>query len=51
MDRMLIHRLQAMLSEKDISPMAPWDNELPKFINDPRYSCKHSSPIYATSWH
>ncbi|KAM0752098.1 hypothetical protein T439DRAFT_379217 [Meredithblackwellia eburnea MCA 4105] len=27
-----------MLSEKDIQPMAPWDMELPKFVNDPRYS-------------
>ncbi|KAM0787358.1 hypothetical protein ACM66B_003444 [Microbotryomycetes sp. NB124-2] len=28
---------KAMLAEKDIDPMAPWDMELPKFINDPRY--------------
>ncbi|KAK4055973.1 hypothetical protein OIO90_002966 [Microbotryomycetes sp. JL221] len=28
---------KVMLSEKDIDPMAPWDMELPKFINDPRY--------------
>ena len=27
-----------MLGEKDIRPMAPWDMELPKLINDPRYS-------------
>lgn len=26
-----------MLSEKDISPLAPWDNELPKFVDDSRY--------------
>ncbi|KAK4702407.1 transcription elongation regulator 1, partial [Phenoliferia sp. Uapishka_3] len=29
---------KAMLGEKDISPMAPWDMELPKLINDSRYS-------------
>lgn len=29
---------QAMLSEKEIQPMAPWDMELPKFVNDPRYN-------------
>lgn len=27
----------AMLSEKDINPMAPWDAQLPKFVSDPRY--------------
>ena len=27
-----------MLAEKDIQPMAPWDMELPKFVNDPRYT-------------
>jgi len=27
-----------MLSEKNIQPMAPWDMELPKFVNDPRYT-------------
>lgn len=27
----------ALLAERDINPMAPWDAELPKFINDPRY--------------
>lgn len=31
---------QAMLGEKDINPMAPWEMELPKFIADPRYSGK-----------
>ncbi|SCZ93800.1 BZ3500_MvSof-1268-A1-R1_Chr6-3g08893 [Microbotryum saponariae] len=31
-------RVQAMLGEKEINPMAPWDMELPKFINDPRYT-------------
>ncbi|SGZ28696.1 BQ5605_C027g10412 [Microbotryum silenes-dioicae] len=30
--------VQAMLGEKEINPMAPWDMELPKFINDPRYT-------------
>lgn len=33
----LVAFLQIMLSEKDINPMRPWDMELPKFINDPRY--------------
>ncbi|WAR59054.1 hypothetical protein PtB15_10B396 [Puccinia triticina] len=28
---------KAMLLEKSIDPMAPWDNELPKFVTDPRY--------------
>ncbi|MBW0549587.1 hypothetical protein O181_089302 [Austropuccinia psidii MF-1] len=28
---------KAMLLEKDINPMAPWDNELPKFVMDSRY--------------
>jgi transcription elongation regulator 1 len=28
---------QAMLLEKSIDPMAPWDNELPKFVTDARY--------------
>ena len=26
-----------MLTEKDVNPMRPWDAELPKIINDPRY--------------
>ncbi|GAA5990836.1 hypothetical protein JCM10908_000039 [Rhodotorula pacifica] len=26
-----------LLSEKDINPMAPFESELPKFVNDPRY--------------
>lgn len=30
---------KAMLEEKDINAMAPWDSELPKFVNDPRYKC------------
>ncbi|CAH7687605.1 hypothetical protein PPACK8108_LOCUS22415 [Phakopsora pachyrhizi] len=28
---------KAMLLEKSIDPMAPWDNELPKFVTDSRY--------------
>ncbi|KEI41785.1 uncharacterized protein L969DRAFT_93002 [Mixia osmundae IAM 14324] len=28
---------RSMLAETDISPLAPWDMELPKFVNDPRY--------------
>ncbi|EGG06796.1 uncharacterized protein MELLADRAFT_35874, partial [Melampsora larici-populina 98AG31] len=28
---------KAMLLEKSIDPIAPWDNELPKFVTDPRY--------------
>ncbi|KAI9624328.1 hypothetical protein H4Q26_016898 [Puccinia striiformis f. sp. tritici PST-130] len=28
---------KAMLLEKSIDPMAPWDNELPKFVTDARY--------------
>lgn len=28
---------KALLAERDINPMAPWDMELPKFIHDPRY--------------
>lgn len=32
-----------MLSEKDIDPMAPWDNELPKFVHDPRYTAVRSA--------
>jgi transcription elongation regulator 1 len=28
---------KAMLGEKNINPMAPWDMELPKFVADPRY--------------
>ncbi|KAH8915141.1 hypothetical protein BT69DRAFT_1252051 [Atractiella rhizophila] len=28
---------KAMLFEKDINPMSPWDMELPKFVNDKRY--------------
>lgn len=27
-----------MLVEMNINPMAPWDNELPKFVTDPRYT-------------
>lgn len=37
-----------MLSEKDIAPLAPWDNELPKFINDPRYSGKSEKYFLST---
>ncbi|SCV67476.1 BQ2448_5087 [Microbotryum intermedium] len=33
---------KAMLGEKEINPMAPWDMELPKFINDPRYTARPS---------
>lgn len=29
---------KALLGEKDINPMAPWDMELPKFVADPRYA-------------
>jgi hypothetical protein len=29
--------LQALLREKDINPLHPWDTSLPKFISDPRY--------------
>lgn len=28
---------QVLLSEKGINPMAPFETELPKFVNDPRY--------------
>lgn len=28
---------QSMLAEKDINPFAPWEDALPKFVNDPRY--------------
>ncbi|GAA5912393.1 uncharacterized protein JCM6883_005654 [Sporobolomyces salmoneus] len=28
---------KVLLEEKDINPMAPFENELPKFVNDPRY--------------
>ncbi|GAA6063682.1 hypothetical protein JCM10212_003349 [Sporobolomyces blumeae] len=28
---------KVLLAEKDINPMAPFENELPKFVNDPRY--------------
>ncbi|BGP07531.1 hypothetical protein JCM10049v2_003369 [Rhodotorula toruloides] len=28
---------KVLLSEKDINPMAPFETELPKFVNDPRY--------------
>lgn len=35
----------ALLGEKDINPMAPWDAELPKFINDPRYHGPYSFPL------
>jgi len=31
---------KAMLSEKDVNPLAPWDTEMPKFVNDSRYSSK-----------
>lgn len=31
------HESQVLLAEKDINPMAPFENELPKFVNDPRY--------------
>ncbi|CEQ43132.1 SPOSA6832_05033 [Sporobolomyces salmonicolor] len=32
-----------LLDEKDINPMAPFENELPKFINDPRYHAVKST--------
>ncbi|GAA5873908.1 hypothetical protein JCM1840_000224 [Sporobolomyces johnsonii] len=32
-----------LLGEKDINPMAPFENELPKFINDPRYHAVKST--------
>lgn len=40
LDLTLFCFLQQMLSEKNISPFSTWERELPKFINDPRYSCK-----------
>ncbi|GAA6017121.1 hypothetical protein JCM11491_003267 [Sporobolomyces phaffii] len=33
---------KVLLKEKDINPMAPFENELPKFVNDPRYQAVKS---------
>ncbi|OZJ05937.1 hypothetical protein BZG36_01228 [Bifiguratus adelaidae] len=37
-------QFMAMLSEKSINPLAPWERELPKFISDPRYNLVKSLP-------
>src|SRR5260221_10997459 len=29
--------VQALLREKDINPLYPWDTSLPKFVSEPRY--------------
>ncbi|GAA5942045.1 uncharacterized protein JCM15063_004280 [Sporobolomyces koalae] len=42
-DKLEVNQVEAaamykvLLGEKDINPMAPFENELPKFVNDPRY--------------
>ncbi|GAA5965583.1 hypothetical protein JCM3765_004742 [Sporobolomyces pararoseus] len=42
-DKLEVNQIEAaalykvLLEEKDINPMAPFENELPKFVNDPRY--------------
>ncbi|GAA5880153.1 hypothetical protein JCM16303_001231 [Sporobolomyces ruberrimus] len=42
-DKLEVNQIEAaamykvLLEERDINPMAPFENELPKFVNDPRY--------------